>query len=291
MAVSNFIIESSFGFTHTDGELTVDWQPVHGQLFGSNPEYTGRWVDGKEAAWAIHKTGVPCLADYAIVAEGFWFRNAATPALAGVWERHGVIARAVDNDNLLCAYVERLRNAVGTVHRWAVLSQCTAGVFVDIARTPIAPTVPTTHEAVVLQATGDDIRVRVWEQIAATNGNAPWATDAELMAIWGTTPRYDETFIVAQNATATGVGIFSDATPLRRGSFIEAFLGYCYLPSIPSGGNPVYLIADKNDNHYATVVNDVTAVPGVSEDENGIIKVEPPATAQNLGNGVLLITA
>jgi len=54
--------------------------------------------------------------------------------------------------------------------------------------------------------------------------------------------------------------------------------------------NPVYLIADQNNNHYATVVNDVSALPDVEEDDNGIIVVGAGATSvENLGNGVLLI--
>jgi len=54
---------------------------------------------------------------------------------------------------------------------------------------------------------------------------------------------------------------------------------------------PVYLVADEDGEIHATVTNDVSAVPGVEEGDDGIITVTAPATATNLGDGVLLIEA
>ena len=54
-------------------------------------------------------------------------------------------------------------------------------------------------------------------------------------------------------------------------------------------GKSVYEVADGNGEIHACVVNDVSAIPGMSEDADGIIHVEAPRTATDLGDGVLLI--
>ena len=51
----------------------------------------------------------------------------------------------------------------------------------------------------------------------------------------------------------------------------------------------MYLTADENGNIYATVTNDYSTIPGMSEDLNGIITITPPRTVTDLGDGVLLI--
>lgn len=53
--------------------------------------------------------------------------------------------------------------------------------------------------------------------------------------------------------------------------------------------NPVYLTTDDSGEIYPTVTNDVSGIAGVSEDNDGVIHIEAPRVATDLGDGVLLV--
>lgn len=53
--------------------------------------------------------------------------------------------------------------------------------------------------------------------------------------------------------------------------------------------SPVYLTTDDSGEIYPTVTNNVDGIAGVSEDGDGVIHVEAPRVATDLGDGVLLV--